>query len=157
MTDLVRRSMSYLLAQPAQAQWGDFLSVLGETLSVQMGTAEVRSFFSVLGRRIARRAALESGLTVGGFESAVNQHHAARSWGFVSVAETPDALEITHACGALRQAFGDDGMAFAPAFLEGLYAEWLSQQGAGADLKLRQIGQVEQPMDVLRFKLSSVH
>lgn len=155
MSDLIRRSLDYFLAQPADVEWSDFLAVLGETLAAQMGVAEARSFFAVLGRRMARRHALRNADTLESLEAGINLYHQERGWGFVQVQETADALEIVHACAPLRDAFGDEGMAYAPALLEGLYAEWLGQLGAGTELKFQQAGAAERPVDALRFRLAA--
>ncbi len=155
MTDLIRRSLDYLLAQPSDVEWSEFLAVLGETLEGQMNIAELRTFFVALGRGMARRSELKPGSTLESMAEAINAWLQDCGWGFMNMQETGDALEITHACSPLRDAFGEKGMNYSPALLEGMYSEWLAAAGAGKDLKLVQLGKVLPPVDAIRFRLAA--
>lgn len=155
MTDLVRRSLDYFLAQPADVEWTDFLTVLGETLEAQMNIGEVRAIFSAIGRGMARRASLSLGTTLESLTAAINAYFQDNGWGFMELHEVADALEISHACAPLRDAFGEAGLHYSPALLEGMYAEWFSAVGAGSNLKLSQIGRVSPPVDEVRFRLAA--
>jgi hypothetical protein len=55
----------------------------------------------------------------------------------------------------LRNTFGAAAMEWAPGLLEGLYEEWLREQGAGRGLVLRLIGGAEGGADTLRLRLAA--
>ncbi|MDP3859606.1 MAG: cellulose biosynthesis protein BcsD [Stagnimonas sp.] len=154
MSDLEQGSLAYFLSAPVDAQWADFLRVMAEELAEQMSAEEIRAFFAVLGRRIARRNPLAAGETLQDLESAVNQHLRRCNWGWMRVRDLNTSLEFLHSCSPLRQALGDQAMDWAPGLFEGMYDEWLKQSGADETLVFQQVGRPEGMQDTLRFRLA---
>lgn len=154
MSDIEQGSVAYFLSRPVNPQWSDFLHSLAEELGEQMGAEEIRAFFTVLGRRIARRNPLAAGETLHDLERVINDYLARCDWGWMRVRDLNSSLEFLHSCAPLRRAFGDAALDWAPGLLEGLYSEWLKQSGAEESLVLQQLGRAEGVADTLRFRLA---
>ncbi|MDO9454011.1 MAG: cellulose biosynthesis protein BcsD [Stagnimonas sp.] len=156
MLDVEQGSLNYFLSRPADGRWSGILRALSEELTAQMSAAEIRAFFAVLGRRWARTMPLAKGGDLKDFESAANAALASVDWGWVRVRDLGSSVEFKHSCAPLRSAFGADALDWASGLLEGLYEEWLREQGADRTLVLRQMGSAEGAADTVRFRLASV-
>ncbi|HEX4872566.1 MAG TPA: cellulose biosynthesis protein BcsD [Nevskiaceae bacterium] len=154
MSEIEQNSLRYYQRQAVDPQWQSFLLALAEELQGQMSAAENRAFFYVIGGRIARSRPLPSGQSLQDLEQAANQRLAELSWGWMQVRDLETSLEFVHACAPLRDAFGERALDWTPALLEGLYAEWVKQLGAGSALQLHQVGKPEGLCDTLRFRLA---
>lgn len=155
MVDVEQGSLNYLLSRPVDGRWGGLLKALADELAAQMPATEIRAFFAVLGRRWARSMPLPPIADLKELETAINTSLAAVDWGWVRVRDLGSSVELQHSCAPLRSAFGVDALPWAPGLLEGLYSEWLREQGAETGLVLRQVGQAEGAADTLRFRLAS--
>jgi len=155
MVDVEQGSLNYFLSRPVDGRWAGILKALAEELTAQMPAGEIRGFFAVLGRRWARSMPLPPLTDLKSFETAANAALGAADWGWVRVRDLGSSVELQHSCAPLRSAFGAEALAWAAGLLEGLYAEWLREQGAEAGLVLRQVGQAEGPADTLRFRLAT--
>lgn len=155
MVDVEQASLNYFLSRPVDRRWAGILGALAGELTAQMPVAEVRGFFAVLGRRWARAMPLPAIADLKGFEAAANTVLAAADWGWVRVRDLGSSVELQHSCSPLRAAFGGEAMGWASGLLEGLYSEWLREQGAESGLVLRQVDQAEGAADTLRFRLAS--
>ena len=155
MLDSEQGSLSYLMSRPADGQWGGFLGVLAEELSAQMPASETKAFLAVLGRRWARRLPLATASDLKQLEKNINTALSYCNWGWVQVVDLNNCVEFRHSCAPLRKAFGDEAMVWASGLLEGLYEEWLREQGAGRGLVLRQVGRAEGAADTLSFRLAN--
>ncbi len=154
MTDIERGSLEYFMTRAADGPWRGFLQVLATELRAQMPAPEIRAFFHVLGNRLATRDPLPVGQSLGDLEVNVNRYFSQAGWGWMRLRDLNSSLELLHSCAPLRQAFGDEAMEWAPALLEGLYAGWFKQLGAGHGLQLQQVGGAEGAADTLRFRLA---
>ena len=155
MLDLEQGSLDYFLSRPVDAQWAGFLAVLGEELGAQMPAHETKAFFAVLGRRWARRMPLPAGGDLKALEKSANAVFSTCGWGLVRVRDLGNCVEFQHSCAPLRSAFGIEAMSWTPGFLEGIYQEWLREQGASQGLVLRLVGRAEGAADTLRFRLAA--
>ncbi len=155
MLDAEQGSLSYFMSRPVEVRWAGLLSALAEELSAQMPAAEIRAFFAVLGRRWARTMPLPAGGGLKEMEQSMNASLSACGWGWVRVRDLGNAVEFQHSCAPLRTAFGAAAMEWAPGLIEGLYEEWLREQGAGRGLTLKQVGTAEGAVDTLRLRLAA--
>jgi len=119
-----------------------------------MPATELRAFFRVIGERLARRAPLLAGASLAELESRINDYCLQTGWGCTRIDDQSTSLDFVHSCAPLRQAFGDDSLGWSTGVLEGLYAEWIKQSGAGPALELRQLGEVTGDWDSIRFRLA---
>lgn len=155
MVDVEQASLNYFLSRPVESRWAGLLRALADELSAQMPAAEIRGFFAVLGRRWARAMPLPAIADLKGFESAANAALASADWGWLRVRDLGSSVELQHSCSPLRAVFGAEALGWASGLLEGLYSEWLREQGADGGLVLRQVGQAEGAADTLRFRLAA--
>lgn len=155
MVDVEQGSLNYFLSRPVDGRWAGLLKALAEELTAQMPAAEIRGFFAVLGRRWARSMPLSASADLKGFEAAANAALSAADWGWVRVRDLGSSVELQHSCAPLRGAFGAEALGWAAGLLEGLYSEWLREQGAESSLVLRQVGLAEGAADTLRFRLAT--
>lgn len=154
MSDLERRSLEYFMGRACEGQWQSFLRAMAEELSQQMPAAELRAFLFLVGKRMADAHPLPPGQTLTELEAHCNAYFGRIAWGWLRVRDLESSLEFLHSCAPLRQAFGDGAIGWASGVLEGLYAGWLAQMGAGDQLVLQQIGPAEGICDTLRFRLA---
>jgi len=154
MSEIDQGSLEYFAARACDLQWRDFLLSLADELNDQMPRSELRAFFRLVGQRLARRAPLPIGSSLADLESGINEYCAITGWGWTKVQDHSSRLEFVHSCAPLRQAFGDDSLSWSTGLLEGLYAEWIKQSGAGDNLELSQIGEVSGDCDSICFRLA---
>lgn len=74
-------------------------------------------------------------------------------WGWVEVDEIDRAMRIVHQCAPLASAFGGEHVDWTPAFLEGVYQQWLAALGAGDTLRVRQVTRMDE-FGRIEFRLS---
>lgn len=154
MPNQLESSLNYFAGQQVSAQWQGFLQALSGELQQQMPTAEIESLMYVLGRRMGQDMQPDVGGTLEQMQSAINDVWAAMNWGWASVKDVQTSLEIVHHCAPFRAAFGDGGVQWAGALLEGIYSLWFEEVGGGDDLILRQIELEAGTVDVYRFRLA---
>lgn len=154
MNDIERSALRFFAARACDRQWQLFLRTLADELNDQMDVEEIRAFCYVLGQRMAEASPIPEVETLDALEQVLNQRFGDMDWGWVMIRDVHSSLEFVHSCAPFRSAFGDAGMAWAGALLEGMYAIWLRQLGAGEELQLRQIGEAEGDADTMRFRLA---
>ncbi|MDB5970702.1 MAG: hypothetical protein JWQ90_3152 [Hydrocarboniphaga sp.] len=154
MSDLEQGSLQYFHSRASHSLWLPLLRALADELNAQMPPEELRSFFFAIGGRIAAADPLPAGTSLADLERNANHWFGYAGWGWVKIRDLQSSLEFVHACAPLRQAFGDVALAWSPAVIEGIYAAWLKRLGASGPLELHQVGGVEGPVDVLRFRLA---
>jgi hypothetical protein len=150
----IEQSLHYFQSRSASAQWTGFLRALATELEQHMPVEELRAFFFMVGTRMAENDPPPTGSNLADLESAANSYFAKLDWGWVKVRDLHSSLEFMHSCAPLRQAFGEQALAWTSGLLEGLYSSWLKKIGAGGELELHQIGGVEGPVDTFRFRLA---
>lgn len=154
MSDLEQGSLQYFHSRVSHSQWLPLLRSLADELNAQMPPEELRSFFFAIGGRIAAAEPLPAGTSLADLERNANDYFARLGWGWVKIRDLQSSLEFVHACAPLRQAFGEASLSWSPALIEGIYAAWLKRLGASNQLELHQIGGIEGPVDVLRYRLA---
>lgn len=154
MSDIEKGSLEYYAARAIDPQWRDFLAALAGELGAQMPAEEIRAFMHLIGRRIAEQNPLPPSESIAQLEQHVNAYLFRAGWGWMRIRDLQSSLELLHSCAPLRMAFGEAGMAWGGAILEGLYSSWMRQLGAGEDLQLQEVGAPEGPADTLRFRLA---
>lgn len=130
--------VEYLSDRQCSRQWKSFLGALAEEFSTQLDPADLRALMHRVGDRFASQITLDSCQTVDDMQFAMSKVWVGLDWGWVAVEEASDHLRITHNCAPLRSAFGQDALAWTPAFLEGVYQRWFQEQGSGAALTVKQ-------------------
>jgi hypothetical protein len=154
-TSLFRADMvaifDYLLERQISTQWRGVLAALADEFEAQIGRNELRQLMNRIGRRFAEAHPLPACESVADLVDSLNALWRETDWGFVSLAEEPEYLSITHYCAPLR-AFGASALAWTPAFLEGAYQHWLGALGADG-LAVKQSGEFDEHSAV-EFRLA---
>jgi len=151
MIDQQAMMLGYYEEHHCSQQWRGFLAALAEEFEDQLGTPELRGLMGRIGERFARATTLPTCETLDELTEAINTSWMTLDWGWVSIEDDADHLAIHHACAPLRSAFGEEGMNWAPAFLEGVYQHWFSVLGIDPALRVREVAGVNN--GVLEFRL----
>ena len=154
MNETESSSLQYLMSRTEAPKWAAFLRVLADELNAQMSVEDIRAFFFVLGQRLGEAESIGEPESLDDLESLANQYFDRQGWGILQIRDVHTSLELVHHCAPLRAAFGDQAMKWSGGLLEGIYTAWLEQMGAGGELQLRQIGEIEGGMDTMRFRLA---
>lgn len=139
-----------LLDQHVSPQWRGLLGALAAEFEDQLGHDELRQLMARVGARFAAVHPLRACESTTELAAALNAQWRAIQWGYVELVDERDCLRITH-YGAPLRAFGRDGLAWAPAFLQGSYQGWLTSMGA-TDLDVVQAGPVDDDF-AIEFRL----
>lgn len=134
-----RGAVDYLVERQCSTQWKDFLGALAVELSSQFEETSLRTLMRGVGTRFADQHALPPCETVIDMQLAMSSVWENLSWGRTAIEEQETALQIIHIASPLRAAFGDDALAWVPAFLEGVYQQWFIQLGSSELLHVRQV------------------
>ena len=134
------KTLSYFESQSVSRQWAPFLDALGSVLTEQMPSRDLRAFMRALGKRMAAQLPLAEVDTLDDLQQCMNDNWSALSWGWVQLVEEESFISIEHCAAPLLGMFGQDSVEWTPALLEGLYAEWFREFGAGDPLILAQVG-----------------
>lgn len=132
-------SLDYFTRQQRSTQWGAFLAAFASEFGQQIPVAELRVLMVRLGTSMAKGIAAPAGDTIAQLEDSINSIWFAMDWGWVSLVEKNDGLYIEHHAAPLLGAFGEEGLSWSSAILEGIYAHWLSTLGAGSELRISQV------------------
>ena len=146
-------SLDYLLQHQCSRQWKGFLSALATEFASQIDVGELRALMSRVGVRFGKMMALPVCTNIEDIQYAMNAVWHEMDWGWVEIEERDRALSISHFCSPLVVAFGKDMQPWTPAFLEGVYQQWLAALGASESLRVRQVSQVDE-LGRLEYRLS---
>lgn len=141
----IEAGFEYYARQQCSTQWFAFLGAFAEEFGSQIPVAELRVLMARLGRSMAKHIQAPSGNTVEELEDSINGIWFNMDWGWVKLTEKDDGLFVEHHASPTMSAFGEDALAWSPALLEGIYADWFSAIG-GEDSPLQLI-QVAPPQD----------
>lgn len=144
--------LKYLLQQQCSGQWKGYLVALAAEFSEQLSVEDLRTLGRRIGARFAATTPLPDCRTLSEFEAGANVLWRERSWGYIELKEDADGLRVIHYCSPLPIAFGNEALAWSPAFLEGVYASWFAASGAGELLKLTQISDCDH-LGTIEFRL----
>lgn len=154
MAEVTDQSFTYLRDRPRGAGTDLVLRhVMSEVLR-SAGAEQARALCYAVGVKIASENTLGKVDKLAELEELAQRFFSARDWGWMRLEERDDAVDFVHGCAPLRSWFGEAGLAWSPALLEGFYAEWLRQLGAGERLELRQTSPPSGADDVIRFRLT---
>lgn len=149
------RSIDYLSSRVPRESAEPVLRALAAELEGQIPVAQLRSLAYMAGRRFGAQHGLGEIKTLADFELQANHTMADLNWGWMAVEEAAGAVDIVHGCVPLKRWFGDAAMNWSPGFLEGVYAEWMRQLGAGDRLDVREVVlPAGAGGEVLRFRLA---
>jgi hypothetical protein len=146
-------SIDYLLARQCSRQWTGFLKALATEFSTQIDLSELRSLMNRIGTRFGVQTSLPPCVSVEEVQLAMNVIWRDMDWGWVEIEESDHALCIMHFCTPISAAFGQDMQDWTPAFLEGVYQQWLLALGASDSLRVRQVAQIDE-FGRIDFRLS---
>jgi len=118
-----------LLEQHLSPQWRGLLHALAAEFEAQLDRDELRELMFRVGMRFAAEQPLAASESMTDLAAAFNARWAPIQWGRVELADEGNHLRIVH-YGAPLRAFGDEALAWTPAFLQGCYQAWLDVMGA---------------------------
>lgn len=130
--------IEYLTDRQCSRQWKGFLGAMADEFGSQLDTNALRELMQRLGARFAAQFELAPCSTLDELQFAMSKVWVSLDWGWAMLDEQPDHIRIIHNCAPLRAAFGQDALAWTPAFLEGVYQRWFLQQGAADALAVSQ-------------------
>ncbi len=130
------------------------LRALGSELSRQLPDGQLRALLYLVGRQLAAARPMQDAKTLADFEIFAAGVFSAMDLGWSRVEEAAGAVDFVHGCAPLEQWFGADSGAWAPGLLEGMYAEWMRQLGAGERLDVRELTDAAPVGEQLRFRLA---
>ncbi len=128
--------LKHLSEQQSSRQWKTFLTLLADELSEQLAPRNLHGIMRRTGARFAQQHHLPAAQTIGEIQDAMNGVWRELNWGWLEIAEAGDSLLLKHFCSPLRANFGDKHQEWTPAFLEGVYEQWLRQSGADDQLRV---------------------
>jgi hypothetical protein len=121
-------------------QWRAFLSLFARELKQNLSPGLLAQIARGAGGQFASQHVLAPAGTVADMQEAVNQVWSELDWGVVEMREAEDWLVLTHYQAPFLVVFGTENQAWAGAFLEGAYEEWMHQLGADAQLRMTTAG-----------------
>ena len=129
--------LSYYQRITCSAQWMEFNRAMAAELSAGLPPEEIRLLFRRIGERVAQALPVARCDTLDELGAGFNARWNAIDWGFATLVEVDDHLQITHACSPLAQAFGPEAPDWAGGFFEGAYQDWFAAQGTPPGLRVR--------------------
>lgn len=147
------RSEEYFQSLPRPQAALAVLRSLTVELVQQVPADQLRALVYLAGRRIAAEQAPAEVKTLAEFEAFAQRALARLDLGWVRLEETAAGVDFVHGCSPLAALFGTETAGWSPGLLEGMYAEWMRQLGAGDQLDVREIAQPA-GSELLRFRLA---
>lgn len=147
-----RTSADYFMAIPRATAALPVLRALIIELRQQLPVEQLRPLLYLAGRRIAAERPVNELRTLSEFELFARQQFAELDLGWLKLEETTAGVDFLHGAAPLSSWFGGDSSAWASALLEGAYAEWMRQLGAGDQLDVREI--LQPAGEPLRFRMA---
>lgn len=129
--------LTYFASERISPQWSAFLLLLGDELTGQLTSEELRHLLTRLGSRFAETHPLGICSNVAALEDALNRLWEGMRWGHVSLSDQDQFLTVSHQACPLPMAMHLDPQV-AGGYLEGAYSVWLRAAGAPTELVLKQ-------------------
>jgi Cellulose synthase subunit D len=121
-------SLLYYEKQQCSRQWVHLIASMFAEFEARVDPAEADRFLETLGSRMARSLPLQPCDNLNELEDRMNAALAGIDWGWVRVTASGRFIEIIH--GAYPMVPQDEARRnWLVPILEGIYTEWLSQQG----------------------------
>lgn len=128
----------YLALRQCASQWRGMLRAFSAVVAQELEAAPLRDALHAVGMRFAQDHPLPGAQTLEEIQDHMNVYWQALDWGWVVLSEGATHVTIQHCCGPLTAAFGNDGLPWSAALLEGVYTHWFRAMGAGEQLRVRQ-------------------
>jgi len=128
--------LGYYERNACSPQWLEFNRGLAFELSAGLPPEEIRALFKRVGSHMANAMPVPRCDSLPELQAVFNERWESIAWGFSSLREEDDFLEITHACSPLVMAFGPASSAWAYGFFEGAYQAWFASQGVPSVLRV---------------------
>jgi len=128
----------YLFAQQQSNVWDVCLSSLAQELESHLDSQSLLILMRGTGERMAKSMPSMEAAVLEDVEHALNQQWKKHNWGWVSLAETGNVVEIRHYFSPLNGAFGKTSQVWTQALLEGFYSSIFHSLGASTSLGVRQ-------------------
>ncbi|WP_307690264.1 cellulose biosynthesis protein BcsD [Variovorax ginsengisoli] len=129
--------LGYYERNACSPQWLEFNRGLALELSAGLPSEEIRALFKRIGSHMAQAMPLARCDSLQELQAEFNARWASIAWGFSSLREEEDFLEIIHACSPLAVAFGPASSEWISGFFEGAYQVWFAAQGIPSVLRVR--------------------
>lgn len=127
--------LGFLAAERVSPQWMRFLEVLFSSLHTRLDAGDVQQMLFQAGGHFAGATPLDKCETLIEIQGQMNDKWRGLQWGYVVFTDQGESLLIEHfACPLAAVPQLEPGIA--PAFLQGVYAEWLKAAGAANSLRL---------------------
>jgi len=143
----------YYEVQQCSKQWRAFLAAFSAEFASKGELKDLRAFMHQLGRTMALAYTIADGSSLQSLEDSMNVIWSDMNWGWVELVEEPESLVVCHHVSPLKVAFGQDALAWSPALLEGIYAQWFEALGMDESLRLSQRGDVLEDGQLIVFEL----
>lgn len=150
-TDSLR---SYFKNQQTPPQWGAVLRAMSVEMATQAEAQDLRDLFFRVGERFAAdmEVSFQNVQTLSELETNLNDFWAGINWGWVTLVEAQDSIDISHQCAPLAAAFGDEALPWSVGVLEGFYQTLFTWLGGGDEMRVSCVGESPDGMDIfLRF------
>ena len=144
----------YFRKQQVSPQWLGVLRAMATEMTAFAGVKGMHGVFFNIGQRFASNAVAQFATveTIDDLEQHLNLFWADANWGWVSLQESKDGIDIAHMAAPLAEAFGDDAMEWSVGLLEGFYQTIFTVLGASEKMVARRVGSSADGMDIrLRF------
>jgi hypothetical protein len=134
-----RLSLRYYAQQHCARQWAHFLAAMFAEFEERVDPAEADQFLETLGTRMAQSLPLRRCDSLSELEEDINAVLEGIDWGWVRITEMSGYIEIVH--GAYPVVAQDETRrSWLVPTLEGLYTQWMSEQGGDNSCSARLIG-----------------
>jgi hypothetical protein len=132
-------SLRYYAQQQCSRQWVHLMAAMFAEFEERVDQGEAELFLETLGVRMAQSLPLRRCDSLEELEDDINAVFEGIDWGWVRIAETGRFIEIVH--GAYPLVPQDESRRnWLVPVLEGIYTEWLTDQGGDASFSARVVG-----------------
>lgn len=142
------KKIDYKIHRECSRQWRSLLSAMAQEQAEIPQDSEPQALMHRIGVRFASQSSLPACSDMDALQQAICARWQTMDWGWIELEEEGGKLRIVHHCATngdlLAGAFGEATEAWVPAFLGGVYQQWLSTLGAGNQLRVRQVTGIDE-------------
>ncbi len=151
------RNIDYKIQRETSRQWRMVLASMAQELTAGGQYSSCQELGEKVGMRYATQAALPACSSLRELEAATSARWQNMDWGWINLDDRGKNLLIVHHGAGngelVADAFGEDTQSWVPAFLCGVYGQWLSSLGAGDQLRVKQLSTIDE-FGTIEFELS---
>jgi len=136
VTDDQAETLRYYARQHCSRQWVHFLAAMFAEFEERVDPAEADQFLETIGARMGRALPLRRCESLEDLTGEVNVVLEGVEWGWARISEADQYISITHGAYPVVPQDGGRRTWLVPV-LEGLYTEWLGEQGGDPSLSAR--------------------